>query len=329
MKIIIVDLEYDYGQITRGKNNIGQLGFKASFENLGHEVFPFYYDAFIEGQSAKLQTELIAYAEKVNPDLIFFCLFRDQFSFETLDVLKSKYITLNWFGDDTWRFDNFTKDYALHFGFCVTTDKFSIPKYKALGVENVIHAQWAAIDDKREIKPLPYKYDISFVGGFNLYRSWFIKELEKAGLKVHCFGHGWKNGALSNDEMINTFTTSKINLNLSDSASFDLRYLLSNIKSLPHTLHTKKHASQIKARNFEINYYAGFQLADYVPGLEDYYIIGKEICCYSTLEDAITQCRYYLENDQIREEIRDQGMKKARSNYTYQSQIKNLLDQLK
>ena len=106
----MVDLEYDYGQIARGKNNIGQLGFKASFENLGHEVFPFYYDAYIEAQSAKLQTELIAYAEKVNPDLIFFGLFRDQFSFETLDLLKSKYRTLNWFGDDTWRFDNFTKN---------------------------------------------------------------------------------------------------------------------------------------------------------------------------------------------------------------------------
>ncbi len=326
MKILFVDLEYDYGDVSRGKNGIGQLGFKASFEKLGHELTPFYYDSYLKDNLDNLQTDLLAKTEQVKPDLIFFMLFRDQFKVQTLETLKSKYTTVNWFGDDTWRFENFTSKFAPHFTYSVTTDKFSIPKYKAIGVKKVIRAQWAAIDQDQFTTPLPYKYDISFVGGYNLYRKWFIGQLKKQGINVQCFGFGWPNGPLSNAKMIETFAASKINLNLSNSASFDLRYLLTNPKNIVHTLHTRKHASQIKARNFEINYYSGFQLGDYVPGLEDYYHIGTDLACYNTPEEAAILIRYYLENETERESIRDAGTAKARTGYTYRSQIKNMLN---
>lgn len=330
MKILFVDLEFDYGLVARGENTIGQLGFKASLEKLGHQVVPFYYDSYLNKNLKQLQVDLCKKADTEAPDLIFFILFRDQFTFETLNYLKSKYRTVNWFGDDTWRFDDFTKTFAPHFSYCITTDKFSLSKYHRIGVKNVIHSQWAAIDDDKEmIKPLPYKYDVTFVGGHNRYRNWFVNRLIKNGIPVQCFGHGWKNGPLNNEEMINLFATSRINLNLSNSASFDLRYLLTHPKNLAHTLHTTKHASQIKARNFEINYFAGFQLADYVPGLEDYYDIGKDLACYSTPEEAAMLVRYFLENEKERELIRDRGMLRARQNYTYTTQLKKVLDEIK
>jgi spore maturation protein CgeB len=325
VKILFVDLEFDYGQVDRGKNNIGQMGFKASLEKLGHQVVPFYYDSYLKNDLVKLQIDLCKKADEENPDLIFFILFKDQFTPETLKYLKSKYKTANWFGDDTWRFDNFTNKFAPFFSYPITTDKFSLGKYRALGIQNVILSQWAAIDDNRKIEPLPYKYEVSFVGGHNRYRNWFVKKLEKCGVSLQCFGHGWPNGPLSNDDMISLFASSKINLNLSNSASFDLRYLITHPKNLAHTLHTNKHASQIKARNFEINYYAGFQLADYVPGLEDYYDIGKELACYSNPEEAVKLINYFLENEKERESIRDRGMAKARQSYTYISQLKKVL----
>lgn len=327
MKILYVDLEFDYGEKKRGINTIGQLGFLASFKKLGHEVVPFYYDSYLGQDLTKLQSDLKAAADKENPDLIFFILFRDQFSKETLDYLKSKYKTMNWFGDDTWRFDNFTKDFAPHFTYCVTTDKFSMPKYSAIGVKNVIHAQWAAIDDNLEsMSALPYENEVTFVGGHNRYRAWFVNQLMKNGVKVECFGHGWPNGSLSNEKMIHLFRSSKINLNLSNSTSFDLRYLLSHPKNFAHTVYSKKAASQIKARNFEINYYCGFQLADYVPGLEDYYDIGKDLACYGNPEEAALLIKYYLANSSEREQIRERGMKKARLNYSYTAQLRNVLE---
>ncbi len=326
MKILYVDLEFDYGDPSRGINAIGQLGFKNSFEQLDHKVIPFYYDSYLKSNLIGLQKDLCEKADQVSPDLIFFILFRDQFTAETLAYLKSKYKTANWFGDDTWRFDGFTRKFAPFFTYSITTDKFSIAKYHAMGIKNVIHSQWAAIDDKRSIPPAVYKYDVSFIGGYNRYRNWFVKKLQKCGVNITCFGHGWPNGSLSNDKMIELFRSSKINLNLSNSASFDLRYLLTHPKNLAHTLHTTKHASQIKARNFEINYYGGFQLSDYVPGLEDYYDIGKELACYSNPEESAMLIKYYLENEKERETIRDLGMEKARQSYTYSSQLSTVLE---
>ena len=329
MKILYVDLEFDYGQKSRGINTIGQLGFMASLRKLGHEVVPFFYDSYLDHNLLGLQNDLKNKADTERPDLIFFILFRDQFSKETLSYLKSKYKTINWFGDDTWRFDNFTKDFAPYFTHCITTDKYSIPKYHQIGVNSVLRAQWAAIDDNLDtMSPLPYEHEVTFIGGHNRFRDWFIKQLRKNGIKVECFGHGWANGSLSNADMIKLFRSSKINLNLSNSASFDLRYLLSHPKNLPHTLHTKKHASQVKARNFEINYFGGFQLADYVPGLEDYYDIGKDLACYGNADEAAMLIRYYLANQNEREAIRDRGMSVARKKYSYTAQLKIVLENI-
>ena len=64
MKILYVDLLYDYGVKLRGLNNIGQLGFKASFEMLGHSVETFYYDDYLQ-RIDELQSEVVRVADAV------------------------------------------------------------------------------------------------------------------------------------------------------------------------------------------------------------------------------------------------------------------------
>jgi len=328
MKILYVDLKYDYGIKSRGLNFIGQSGFKQNFEKLGHEVDTFYYDDYLNNQSAIHQL-ILSKADSFKPDLIFFILFEDQFDIQTLETLKNKYTTMSWFGDDTWRFDNFTYRYAKSFTYSVTTDKFSISKYKKLGVKNIIASQWAAIDNSFEVNlKTNYEYDISFVGGFHTYRSWFIKFLEKQGIKVHCFGHGWDNGSVNSEEMNNIFLKSKINLNLSNSTSYDLRYLTSSLKGTLQTIRGKKAQSQIKARNFEINYYGGFQIADFVPCLEDYYQIGKEIVCYKNIDELPLLINYYLNNDSERENIKTTGYQRARREHGYLNRLRTVLSEL-
>ncbi|MDD3462291.1 MAG: glycosyltransferase [Sulfurospirillaceae bacterium] len=327
MKILYVDLQYDYGKKERGKNIIGLDGFKKSFETLGNSVVMFYYDEYLNN-TQPMQKKLKEFADKINPDLIFFSLFQDQFTIETLDYLKSKYTTINWFGDDQWRFESFTSRYANYFSYCITTDKFSISKYKALGQNNVIYSQWAAIDS-HEIPILSkYKYDVTFVGGFHPYRQWFINTLQKRGLHVKAFGNGWANGSLSAEAMNKVFASSKINLNLSNSNSFDLRYLLSHWKAIPLLIKSKKSTSQIKARNFEIPYFGGFQLTDYVPSLEEYFDIGKEIICYKDIDEAELLIRYYLENDEEREAIKNCSHQRAILEHGYIHRLRSILGQL-
>ncbi len=325
MKIVFVDIQYDYGIKSRGLNPIGQMGFKSSLESLGHEVIPFYYDEYLNN-TKPLQNKLIEFVDNVKPDLVFFIIFREHFELETLNKLKRKYVTVNWFGDDSWRFDSYTSKYAPCFTWSITTDKFSVAKYRALGLKNIYLSQWAAIDSNNIPKFSGYKYDVSFIGALHPYRKWFVSQLRKRGIDVQAFGLGWENGPLNNEQMNELFSQSKINLNLSNSNCLDIRYLFAHPINLLHTLKSKKSMSQIKARNFEINYFGGFQMGDYVPSIEDFYDLGKELVCFSGIDEAEMLIKYYLDNEEEREEIKVKGHEKAKRQHGYIHRLKAFFD---
>jgi spore maturation protein CgeB len=328
MKILFVDLQYEYGMKHRGLNEIGERGFRQVFEKLGHSVETFYYDEYLNNLSG-LQTALLEKAEVVKPDLVYFILFGEQFAEATLKTLSLKYKTINWFGDDQWRFESFTKKYAPCFTYSVTTDPFALGRYHALGITNVFLSQWAALDSDEAIQNEPYQYDVSFVGGSHSVRRWFLSELSQRGISVAAFGYGWPGGPVSLSEMNRIFRTSKINLNLSNSIHFDLRYLTHNLKNIVVALKSKKSASQMKARNFEIPYFGGFQMADYVPFLERYLKIGEEVVCYRDVDEAAELIRYYLGNDKEREMIKQAGILRSRNEHSYFHRHQKVFEQLK
>lgn len=353
MKILYIDLKYDYGIKNRGLNHIGQDGFIKSFQKLGYELDTFYYDEYLK-QKNQLQENVIKKAKEYKPDIIFFQLFTDQFQIETLDYLKSKHITIAWFGDDNWRFDIYSQYLANHFSWCITTDIFSISKYRSIGQKNVILSQWAAIDSHAiPQKRKQYKYNVSFVGAISPYRVWFLDTLKKRGIDVSVFGIGWPNGQVSSTEMNEIFMNSKINLNISNSESFDLRYILHipirfsdlfsrnpkiNIKKLAPKIReikkiiTKgrgvKNSESIKARNFEIPYFGGFQLSYYFHGIEDYFTVGKEIACYGNIDELEILIQYYLKNEDLREKIALRAHKRALKEHGYKTRIKSILNQI-
>lgn len=324
MKIVPVFLRYDYGQKSRG-DSLEYQGFIPALEQIFDEVHPFWFDNLLN-EKDKLQDKLIQFVDEIRPDIVFFILMKNEFTFETLDYLKNKYVTMNWFCDDQWRFENFTRFFAPHFTCSVTTDKFSVDKYKNIGYDNVILSQWSSFGYKENIDfdSIEYKYDVSFVGGMNGYRKWIIDDLSKNGIKVDCFGHGWKNGKVSFEEMGNIFRTSRINLNISNSASYDIRYIFSSLRSISEFIRSKKKVEQIKARNFEIPAFGGFQLTNYVPGIEDYFDIGTEIACYTTTEDMVSQIRYFLAEEEKRKCILIDSYNKTKNNYTYYHMLKRI-----
>jgi spore maturation protein CgeB len=326
MRILFVDLEFDYGIPKRGKNDIGQRGFLESLKSLGHEVIPFYYDRFLKNTN-DLQGELLRKAADVKPDLVFFILFQNQFSVETLNELKKNYTTFNWFGDDSWRFDSFTKLYANCFDFCSTSDKYAFPKYKGIGQENVLWGQWAVINTEppQDIENIDYEFDVSFIGGFNYHRKWFLNTLRKRGIRVAAFGNGWDNGPVSLERMNEIFLKSKINLNLSNSKSFDLRYCLSSPINLLHTIKGKKSGTQMKARHFEINYNGGFQLSSFASSLDEFLVIGQEVVCYTDVDEATDLIQYYLNANEERERIKIAGYKRCVENHTYKHRLATIL----
>ena len=121
-----------------------------------------------------------------------------------------------------------------------------------------------------------------------------MQRLADIGIPVACFGAGWTNGRVDNESMELIFRASRINLNISNSVSHDLRFVLSGPRNFLHYLRSPKRVEQMKARNFEIPLAGGFQLTNYVPCLERYLTIGNEVTIYSTPEECAGQIRYFL-----------------------------------
>lgn len=327
--ILYIAFQYDNGK----KENGYAINYKAWYENfvkLGYDVDVLFYEDYTK---EVLQEQLIEKASDTKPDVIFFILQQEQIDITTLKTLKEKgFFTVNFFGDDQWRFDSWSSMFAPYFSACITTDKFSIDKYKEIGQKHIVRSQWASLESHVDVANVKYKYDVTFIGGMNRTRKWFIDVLIKRGINIQCFGSGWPNGRVTYEEMEEIFLTSKINLNLSNSTNYDMRYMLSSPRAFLSTMRAitsgGKNSSQTKARNFEIPVQGGFQLTDYVPTLEEYFDIGKELVCYGDIDEAEVLINYYLRHEKERESIKIAGVKKARDNHTFQHRIINYMQEL-
>ncbi|OHD13541.1 MAG: hypothetical protein A2Y41_06540 [Spirochaetes bacterium GWB1_36_13] len=345
LKIVPAFLKYDYGIKERGES-LEKTFFVPELEKIFGKVTPFWLEENGLPDNIKgLQDKLIEFVEIEKPDIVFFVLMKDEITQETLSKLKTLTTTVNWFCDDQWRFESFTKNIAPLLSYSITVDKHSLSKYKEIGYNNVLLSQWASFVYEKDFSPekTEYLYDVSFIGGKNNTRAWYIKELEKSGIKVECFGAGWKNGRVSFEKMKEIFQRSKINLNLSNSLPYDIRFYR-YLKKLPlgwnifkpicflksvkrkffsRFLYSQKNAEQIKARNFEIPGCGGFQLSNFVLEIEDYFDIGKEIAVYSSIDELKKQIKYYLENENEREAIKKKGFLRAEK-YNYYEKFKEI-----
>lgn len=325
--ILTVMMQWDYGKRERGES-LEKVCFFRNLSECAACVEPLWIDDYLHKKD-ELQKLIISKADEVRPDLIFFIPCRDEFFIETLEYLKARYTTYAWFGDDQWRFDDYTRKYAPHYTFVSTTDPWSVSKYQGLGIKPIV-TQWAGQPYSANIGPLAdsetYKYDVSFVGGCNPFRKWFINNLSKRGIFVECFGAGWPNGRVSYEEMEQIFRKTKINLNISNSVSYDIRFILSSASTVKNFLASPKRFEQTKARNFEIPLAGGFQLSNYVLGLERYLSIGSEVAIYTGIDECFKQVEYFLNNETEIRKIATNGFEAAKNRHKYIHRIEAILN---
>jgi spore maturation protein CgeB len=284
MKIFLVVMRYDYGDINRG-DSYEYINFYQSLKSIGHEVILFDYITELAKLGRDAMNEKLLNMARVNrPQMTMFSLYTDQFKPEVIREISKYTKTLCFFHDDTWRVD-FSIFWAKQFDFFSTPDVYGVKNYEKLGLHNAIYFPFGHNPNLYIKKDSITQYDVSFVGSWHPYRQWLLGLLKKDGWNVYIAGYRWPNGQLTHEEMINLFNKSKINLNMSNSTSWDLRYLLSSPRALLNTYRSPKSIEQIKARHFEISGCGGFQLSYYVDGLESLFQIGKEIAVYTTPDD--------------------------------------------
>jgi len=325
LRVLTSVLRWDYGKQSRGESS-EQRFFVRNLEPLVGQLDSFWYDELLD-DTARMNAELLAAVERTKPDIVFFCPFKDQITGATLREISKTSTTVAWFSDDQWRFDSYSKEYSTHFDVVVTTDPWSVGRYREIGREPIL-SQWAgdAADVALVERDEDFAYDTTFVGMKTPQRAWFVRKLAKLGAPVECFGHGWKNGRVTFDEMDEIFRTSRVNLNLSNSISMDIRQIFYSPKALAMTLIWKKHAEQIKGRHLELPAAGGFQLSYYVSGIEKYLVPGTEIALFHSVEDCARQIRHYLASPQERIAITRASYERAQREHTWTARLTDVLE---
>lgn len=302
-RVMLVAPQYDYGDRKRGLS-VEENYFRHTLVHAGYDLVSFDYLDAARRFGVKAMNKLLlecAYREK--PDVVFCVLQQDEVSRETLLTLRDELgcSTFNWFCDDHWRFNDFSKVYAPCFKWVVTTDASAVAKYRDLGIDNVILSQWACNHYLYRRLALPYKYDVSFVGQPHGDRPKVIEALKRAGIKVSAFGYGWPGGRVSLYEMNRIFCQSKISLNLSNASVGGV--------------------TQIKGRDFEIPGCGGFMITGESLAISEYFTPGKEIATYRDIPDLVEKVSYYLAHDQEREAIREAGYGRTLREHTYEIRL--------
>lgn len=329
-KILLVGMLYDYGIKERGYSYDYYNMYDTLKNMFGEKALFFdFLTLFQEKGKELMNRQLLEYIKKEKPDLAIFSLYRDEFIPEVLEELKKYTKTLCYFWDDQWRI-KFCTYWAPYFNYITTPDFNGIKKWGERGIKNVIYSPFGCNHHLWKKKDLPKIHDISFVGMYHPYREWVINKLRKAGVNTYVVGAGWKNGYVSYEELINIFNQSKINLNLSNSLSMDIRYGFSSLKAFKNfsasIIRTDiKNKEQIKGRHFEIPGCGEFQISFYVEGLEHCYEIGREIAIYTDVDDLVEKVRYYLKHGEEREKIAAAGYQKTLREHTYEQRIKDII----
>ena len=73
----------------------------------------------------------------------------------------------------------------------------------------------------------------------------------------------------------------------------------------------------------------GFALSSYCEETAELLEEDKEIVMFRSPEELVEKADFYLRNDQAREKIAMAGQKKVLQNYTYERQLKELMDWIK
>jgi spore maturation protein CgeB len=328
MHILYVAMRHEYGDPGRGPS-FEEMNFRSALEGMGHELTAFDFMARAEQAGADaMRAELIELAGRAQPDLAFFFLFTYELDPPTIEAVGQRggCATVNWFADDHFRFDSYTRHVAGAFDLAVTTDPDSLPKYAELEGARVLLSQWACNRYVYGKVGAENRHAITFVGQPHGDRKQVVARLSKAGYPVECWGHGWPRGLIAHDRMIEVFSASAINLNLSNSP--ELLGRKARIRRRLNLRPPPTRPRQIKGRNFEVPGCGGFLLTQRVPHLERYFVPGEEVGVYEDVDDLLVQLPRWLEDEERRAGVADAGYRRVLREHTYDHRFAEIFSAL-
>lgn len=126
----------------------------------------------------------------------------------------------------------------------------------------------------------------------------------------------------------------------SNSDTSDLPEVVNNGKSDPYqetpkiyhcskinlNITAKPIQSGIPLRVFDVLGCKGFLITNYQPEIVDYFEPGVDLVIYDSMEDLQRKIAYYLEHDEERKQIAENGYRKVCESFTYDIALRQILD---
>jgi spore maturation protein CgeB len=187
----------------------------------------------------------------------------------------------------------------------LTSDPGGMAKYFAHGGLSLFHAE-AADPDWYKPSEVPFEYDVSFIGACYGWRPKLIEGLRRRGIHVECFGKGWPNGAISNDDMNGIYARSRINLGCGG-------------------IGFSKSLLCLKGRDFEVPMSGALYLTQNNPELSMVFDVGREILTYDGIDDCAHTIRALLEDEDGAARIRAAARARSLKDHTYTARWMNVL----
>lgn len=248
----------------------------------------------------------------------------------TLDSLKKKHIkTILWTNDPPFDFKPIMNS-APYYDYIFTQGTEAYEIFEKLKIKN-LHWMPFACDPKihkpvtiSDTERVMYGCDVSFVGsgwpGLNNRRIGLLESLAEFNLGI--WGPGWHNlsvtspiksfvrgGQTKPDEWIKIYSASKI-----------------SFCSHHHDPSGKVPCYQASPRVFEVMACGTMLMCDDQPDVRRLFMDGEHLVIYRDIDELREKVSYYLEHEDERKRIAENGMREVLEKHTFTYRVKAILD---
>jgi len=240
---------------------------------------------------------------------------------EVLRQLKGKVTTITyhldlWLGLERQK-DLETDDFYKLIDYFFCTDKLMADWFNTNTQVKGIFLPAGVFHEEVYMMDLPKTNDVIFVGSKGYHHEWpwrpqLIDWLSQTyGDRFKHYGNDGL-GVVRGHELNKLYASTKIAVGDTLCLNFNYPYYLSD-------------------RVFETTGRGGFLLMPYIKGIEDLFVIGKEIVTFKfgDFDDLKSKIDYYLEHDDERESIRLAGFERTKKDHTYRQRWIKILETIK
>ncbi|MFA6365069.1 MAG: glycosyltransferase [Candidatus Paceibacterota bacterium] len=300
--------DYFFGYNTRGYNGL--------YDFLKWVYYRFQNKFLFGPTLVKLNRDLLAYAKKVNPDLIFVYHGSHIFSSTIRKLKESGFVLFAYNNDDPFA-AYYPKYYWRHylrptkyFDHILVFRQKNVEDYKQkLGYTKASILMPDYIESRNfPIEKLPtdkYVCDVVFVGHYeNDGRDDYIKELINSGIRFKLYGPNWENSPNFQYYKEKLGEIRPLLLNEYNLALNSAKIALVFLSHLNNDTYTR--------RCFEIPAMKVFMLSVYTDDLNHFFEEGKEAAYFRNKEDMMSKIRYYLSHNEERARIARAGYERLK-----------------